>query len=299
MKMWMPGRFGLLDAPAAPRSTSCSRGARQRQHDRLASPPRRRARTASKSPSDDAAKPASMTSTPSRSSWRAITSFSSTFMVAPGDCSPSRSVVSKICTRSIVASPFLATAARSIASFAPGPRNTKATSGCVRPWPCVGGCSGAPSGPCTPARAAGGMVSRRPRASASTRRDALDHRSELYPPSSRLVKHDRSAARVSSAAGTGCEPAAGDAPAHQTATSRSPAPTSAYDVMPRKSISSGAPIVSMMSTISAEQDRERMALVQLDLLEGEVAELAHHQHRHRVDQQQHEDVLVRSPSPPR
>src|SRR4030095_10937173 len=54
--------------------------------------------TDSKSPSDDAAKPASMTSTPSFSSWRAMTTFCSTVMLAPGDCSPSRKVVSKIFT---------------------------------------------------------------------------------------------------------------------------------------------------------------------------------------------------------
>jgi hypothetical protein len=41
-------------------------------------------------------KPASMTSTFSRSSWRAMRSFSSLVMEAPGDCSPSRSVVSKM-----------------------------------------------------------------------------------------------------------------------------------------------------------------------------------------------------------
>ena len=37
-----------------------------------------------------------MTSTFRRRSWRATTSFSSVFMEAPGDCSPSRSVVSKM-----------------------------------------------------------------------------------------------------------------------------------------------------------------------------------------------------------
>jgi len=37
-----------------------------------------------------------MTSTFNCSSWRAIATFSSTFIEAPGDCSPSRSVVSKI-----------------------------------------------------------------------------------------------------------------------------------------------------------------------------------------------------------
>src|SRR3989442_12983234 len=62
--------------------------------------------TAPKSPSDVIGKPASMTSTPSRSSCRAISSFSSTLRVAPGDCSPSRSVVSKIRTW-FISTPFL------------------------------------------------------------------------------------------------------------------------------------------------------------------------------------------------
>src|SRR5487761_1798311 len=44
-------------------------------------------------------KPASMTSTPSAASAWAISIFSLMFMLAPGDCSPSRSVVSKIVMR--------------------------------------------------------------------------------------------------------------------------------------------------------------------------------------------------------
>ena len=51
--------------------------------------------TASKSPGDAIGKPASMTSTPSRASWCAISSFSAVFSEIPGDCSPSRRVVSK------------------------------------------------------------------------------------------------------------------------------------------------------------------------------------------------------------
>ena len=47
-------------------------------------------------------KPASMISTPISSSIDAISSFSAWVMVAPGDCSPSRSVVSKITTLSLV-----------------------------------------------------------------------------------------------------------------------------------------------------------------------------------------------------
>ena len=55
--------------------------------------------TAAKSPSEAIGKPASMISTPISSSIEAISSFSSWVMVALGDCSPSRRVVSKISTR--------------------------------------------------------------------------------------------------------------------------------------------------------------------------------------------------------
>ena len=56
--------------------------------------------TARKSPSDAIGNPASMISTPISSSSSAISSFSSWVIVAPGLCSPSRRVVSKITTRS-------------------------------------------------------------------------------------------------------------------------------------------------------------------------------------------------------
>src|SRR6185369_4138453 len=56
--------------------------------------------TLSQSPREAAGKPASMTSTPRSASARATRSFSGCAMLQPGDCSPSRSVVSKIITRS-------------------------------------------------------------------------------------------------------------------------------------------------------------------------------------------------------
>ena len=56
--------------------------------------------TDSKSPGEVIGKPASITSTPRRASWWAISSFSCLFSEIPGDCSPSRRVVSKIRTRS-------------------------------------------------------------------------------------------------------------------------------------------------------------------------------------------------------
>jgi len=58
--------------------------------------------THSKSPLELAAKPASITFTRRRSSWRAIRSFSSRVMLAPGDCSPSRKVVSKMMSLSVM-----------------------------------------------------------------------------------------------------------------------------------------------------------------------------------------------------
>ncbi len=53
------------------------------------------ARTEAASPSEAMAKPASRTSTPRAASWWAMRNFSLWCMVQPGDCSPSRRVVSK------------------------------------------------------------------------------------------------------------------------------------------------------------------------------------------------------------
>src|SRR6266699_770384 len=58
--------------------------------------------TASKSPFEDAGKPASITSTRMRSSCRAMRSFSSLVIEAPGLCSPSRMVVSNMISRSFM-----------------------------------------------------------------------------------------------------------------------------------------------------------------------------------------------------
>ena len=101
MKVWMRGRLACssdlrrpLDVavcssgPAPPR---CAHG-----NSRLT------ASTASKSPSEAMGKPASRMSTPSSTSLRAMRSFSATVMLQPGDCSPSRRVVSKMYTRSLM-----------------------------------------------------------------------------------------------------------------------------------------------------------------------------------------------------
>jgi hypothetical protein len=54
--------------------------------------------TAARSSGEAAGKPASITSTPRRARPLATSSFSVEVMVAPGDCSPSRRVVSKMRT---------------------------------------------------------------------------------------------------------------------------------------------------------------------------------------------------------
>src|SRR5439155_6936778 len=99
MKVWMRGRSASRTAPcAASTSATCARASPA-----MTGPSTWRAIawTASKSPGLVIGKPASMTSTPSLASWWAISSFSCVFSEMPGDCSPSRKVVSKICTRSI------------------------------------------------------------------------------------------------------------------------------------------------------------------------------------------------------
>ena len=80
--------------------------------------------TASKSPGEAAGKPASITSTLRRTSWRATSSFSAAVRPAPGACSPSRSVVSKTRTRPGATSGPVGRryAARSSAGSRGGPR---------------------------------------------------------------------------------------------------------------------------------------------------------------------------------
>ena len=94
MKVWMRDRAAPFSASAARlMSRSLARASEHTVESLMWSA---MALTASKSPSLEAAKPASMTSTRSRSSWRAMRSFSSRVIDAPGLCSPSRSVVSKM-----------------------------------------------------------------------------------------------------------------------------------------------------------------------------------------------------------
>ena len=92
-KTWIRACSACRTASQA-RSMSASR---QRARPQITEPRTLRAisRTASKSPGEAMGKPASITSTPSSTSAWATSIFSARFMLAPGDCSPSRSVVSK------------------------------------------------------------------------------------------------------------------------------------------------------------------------------------------------------------
>src|SRR5947209_17074658 len=98
MNVWMRGR-SLSRTAFQAASMSCLE-VRARPQMTGPSTSREIACTDSKSPGEVIGKPASITSTPSRASWWAISSFSCRFREMPGDCSPSRSVVSKISTRS-------------------------------------------------------------------------------------------------------------------------------------------------------------------------------------------------------
>src|SRR5664280_1621113 len=99
MKVWMRGRLACTRLLAARSTSSVQQRARAatcaQGNSRLT------ASTAWKSPSLAMGNPASRMSTPSSTSFRAIFSFSGTVMLQPGDCSPSRRVVSKMYTRSL------------------------------------------------------------------------------------------------------------------------------------------------------------------------------------------------------
>ena len=100
MKVWMRERAAPCRASAArAMSRSLARASEHTVESLMAAAI---ALTASKSPLLEAAKPASITSTRRRSSWRAMRSFSSLVIEAPGDCSPSRKVVSKMISLSML-----------------------------------------------------------------------------------------------------------------------------------------------------------------------------------------------------
>ena len=100
---WWPGRRGSAAARRG-RTASHARSmssSRQRASPQIVAPRTAWAisQTALKSPGEAMGKPASITSTPNSTRAWAISIFSARFMLAPGDCSPSRSVVSKMMIR--------------------------------------------------------------------------------------------------------------------------------------------------------------------------------------------------------
>src|ERR1044072_1309397 len=97
MKVWIRGIRASRMAPQA--ASMSALWVRARPHTVGPSTLREIASTASKSPGEGIGKPASITSTPRRASCCAISTFSAVFSEIPGDCSPSRSVVSKMWTR--------------------------------------------------------------------------------------------------------------------------------------------------------------------------------------------------------
>jgi hypothetical protein len=94
-------RGELATRTASPQRRMSFSLARARPHTVLSLIARATACTDSKSPSLAAGKPASMTSTRMRSSWRAMRIFSSLVIDAPGLCSPSRIVVSNMISFSL------------------------------------------------------------------------------------------------------------------------------------------------------------------------------------------------------
>ena len=98
MKVWIRGLLATRsDSMAASMSSSFVRARDATTHSTACET----AWMPSTSPGDEIAKPASITSTPRRSSWRAISTFSPALSAIPGDCSPSRRVVSKMRTVSV------------------------------------------------------------------------------------------------------------------------------------------------------------------------------------------------------
>ncbi len=94
MKVWMRGTSATFTASQQTRMSFSMARARPAMRGPLTSVAI--ALTASKSSGEAIGNPASMMSTRSLASWCATSSFSALFRVAPGACSPSRSVVSKI-----------------------------------------------------------------------------------------------------------------------------------------------------------------------------------------------------------
>ena len=94
MKRWMRGSAASFTASQAVSMSRTLALAREATQQSFTAPAM--VLTDSKSPGDEMAKPASITSTLIFSRQRATSIFSLRFMEQPGDCSPSRRVVSNI-----------------------------------------------------------------------------------------------------------------------------------------------------------------------------------------------------------
>ena len=103
MKTWMRDRRALASDSAAASMSSLRVRASEATVGR--STAAATALTPSKSPGEETENPASTMSAPSRSSCVPISAFSSGESAMPGDCSPSRNVVSKIVILRLTAHP--------------------------------------------------------------------------------------------------------------------------------------------------------------------------------------------------
>src|SRR5213076_793384 len=135
--------------------------------------------------------------------------------------------------------------------------------------------------PYTPPRAAGGRLSSRPRAS----RRSVDF-SNITPSVSGPVRACQ--ARPRARAGTRRPQRA----AGQTAREGQERPGERIAPHPEEEHHLRRAHGQKEEDDQPEQDRERMAVVEADLLERVVPDLAHHEPRHREDDEQHHDVLA-------
>ncbi len=123
MKVWMRGRSAARNASAARLMSPGAERARPQMTGPRTAPAM--ACTLSKSPGEAMGKPASITSAPSSASAWASRNFSARFIEKPGDCSPSRKVVSKTMTRSGAMRPKLGWSMVGMPVISGGPRRCR------------------------------------------------------------------------------------------------------------------------------------------------------------------------------
>ena len=139
MKMWMPGALGALERLRRALRCRASLRARQAQHDRRADRVGDARAPASKSPiGGDGEAGLDHVDAQLLELARDDAASRRRSCVAPGDCSPSRSVVSKICTKSFARSVIVVPLHHSARSWGSDPfRRCGAKKGprASRPWP--------------------------------------------------------------------------------------------------------------------------------------------------------------------